>query len=41
MQCTILDILSGKSLSVTLDKKASTSGKKPAGGVNIKDYTLE
>jgi molecular chaperone DnaK len=41
MQCTILDILSGKSLSVTLDKKASTSAKKPAGGVNIKDYTLE
>jgi molecular chaperone DnaK len=41
MQCTILDILSGKSLSVTLDKKAATSGKKPAGGVNIKDYTLE
>ena len=41
MQCTILDILSGKSLSVTLDKKVSTSAKKPAGGVNIKDYTLE
>ena len=41
MQCTILDILSGKSCSVTLDKKTSTSTKKPAGGVNIKDYTLE
>jgi len=42
MQCTILDILSGKSLSVPLDKKASAGGKKPAGGgVNIKDYTLE
>lgn len=42
MQCTILDILSGKTLSVTLDKKSGPSGKKPAGGgVNIKDYTLE
>jgi len=41
MQCTILDILSGKSLSVTLDKKGPASGKKPAGGVNIKDYTLD
>ena len=41
MQCTILDILSGKSLSATLDKKGLAGGKKPAGGVNIKDYTLE
>jgi hypothetical protein len=41
MQCTILDVLSGKSLSATLDKKGLSAGKKPADGVNIKDYTLE
>lgn len=42
MQCTILDVISGKSLSVNLDKQTSASGKKTAGGgVNIKDYTLE
>jgi molecular chaperone DnaK len=41
MQCTIIDVLSGKQLSVTLDKKGMSSAKKSAGGVNIKDYTLE
>lgn len=43
MQCTILDVLSGKKLSATPLEKAGAAGtKKPAGGgVNIKDYTLE
>lgn len=43
MQCTILDVLSGKKLSATpLEKAGAAGGKKPAGGgVNIKDYTLE
>jgi molecular chaperone DnaK len=43
MQCTILDVLSGKKLSATpLEKAGAAGAKKPAGGgVNIKDYTLE
>lgn len=43
MQCTILDVLSGKSLSASpLEKAGAAGAKKPgSGGVNIKDYTLE
>jgi len=43
MQCTILDVMSGKTLSASpLEKAGAAGGKKPgSGGVNIKDYTLE
>jgi molecular chaperone DnaK len=43
MQCTITDVMSGKTLSPPpIDKSGSNGGSKPAGGgVNIKDYTLE
>jgi molecular chaperone HscA len=40
MQCSIIDLLSGKEVTVKLEKKAA-SADKPGSGVNIKDYTLE
>ena len=40
MQCSIVDLLSGKEVTVKLEKKAATADK-PGSGVNIKDYTLE
>ena len=42
MQCAVLDILSGKTLDVQIDKAKQVSSTKGANkGVNIKDYTLE
>ena len=41
MQCQIVDVLSGKELTVKLDKKPAIGDKSSGPGVNIKDYTLE
>ncbi len=41
MQCQIVDVLSGKELTVKFDKKPAIGDKSSGPGVNIKDYTLE